>query len=282
MRRIRPYTILTAGGGVTGTFASTVSSLAFLTPTLGYGPNSVFLTLKPNGNSFADVGTTQNQRAVGTALTAMGPGTPIYDALITQDKPTARIALNNMSGEIHASAKSVLLDDSHYIRDAVSDRMRQALAPSTGPLAALASGPASCLDDAGDRIDGNDKAADITSRGACNLKPRLSPVAWGQAFGSQGRLGSDGNAASVDRSSTGFVIGADTAINDTWRVGAAGGVGHTSFDTSAQDASSSIDSYHLALYGGAQFGALAVRVGSAYTWNHVRRGPQRELRGLLR
>ncbi|MFM0306143.1 autotransporter domain-containing protein, partial [Paraburkholderia sediminicola] len=109
----------------------------------------------------------------------------------------------------------------------------------------------------------------LLSHNDCRLKSRRAPVVWGQAYGSQGRLGSDGNASSVDRSSTGFVVGADTALNDTWRVGAAGGIGHTSFDTSQSNASSSIDSYHLALYGGAQFGALGLRLGTAYTWNRV-------------
>jgi len=167
---------------------------------------------------------------------------------------------------------AAMLDDSHYIRDAVLARTRQGLAPSSGPLAALASGAALCDTDAQDERHG-DHPDEATSRRLsqhdCSVKSRLAPAVWGQAYGSQGRLGTDGNAVSVDRSSTGFVVGADTALNDTWRVGAAGGIGHTSFDTSQSNASSSIDSYHLALYGGAQFGALGLRLGTAYTWNRV-------------
>ena len=266
------YTILSAAGGLSGAFTGTTSSLAFLTPTLTYDPKNVYLALAPNGTTFAQVASTSNQRAVATALSALGTANPIYDALVSLDKPTARAAFDNLSGEIHASAKSVLLDDSHYIRDAVLDRTRQGLAPASGPLAALASGAASCDNDALDERQDkqqDDAATRTRSHNDCSVKPRLTPVVWGQAYGSQGRLGSDGNAASVDRSSTGFVVGADTALNDTWRVGAAGGIGHTSFDTSQSNASSSIDSYHLALYGGAQFGALGLRLGSAYTWNRV-------------
>jgi autotransporter-associated beta strand protein len=40
----QPYTILTAGGGVTGTFASS-TSLAFIKPVLTYDPDNVYLTL---------------------------------------------------------------------------------------------------------------------------------------------------------------------------------------------------------------------------------------------
>ncbi len=41
----QPYTILTAGEGVTGTFSGVASS-AFVKPTLGYDPNNVYLTLQ--------------------------------------------------------------------------------------------------------------------------------------------------------------------------------------------------------------------------------------------
>ena len=49
------YTILTANGGVTGTFAYVTSNLAFLAPTLTYDLNDVFLTLnrKVPGSSAA-------------------------------------------------------------------------------------------------------------------------------------------------------------------------------------------------------------------------------------
>jgi len=55
------YTILTANGGVTGTFAGVTSNLAFLTPTLSYDPDDVFLTLNRNDITFASVAQTPNQ-----------------------------------------------------------------------------------------------------------------------------------------------------------------------------------------------------------------------------
>ena len=57
------YTILTANGGVTGTFANVTSNFAFLTPTLSYDPNDVFLTLNRNDITFSSVAQTPNQRA---------------------------------------------------------------------------------------------------------------------------------------------------------------------------------------------------------------------------
>ena len=59
------YTIVTATGGVTGTYTGLTSNLAFVTPSLSYDANNVFLTLR---TSFAGGGGTGNQIEVGGAL----------------------------------------------------------------------------------------------------------------------------------------------------------------------------------------------------------------------
>ena len=59
------YTIVTATGGVTGTYSGLTSNLAFVTPSLSYDANNVFLTLR---TSFAGGGETGNEIAVGGAL----------------------------------------------------------------------------------------------------------------------------------------------------------------------------------------------------------------------
>jgi hypothetical protein len=56
--------LITAGGGVTGTFsAADLPQYAFLDSSLVYGADSVTLAVSRNGNSFADVAATGNQRA---------------------------------------------------------------------------------------------------------------------------------------------------------------------------------------------------------------------------
>lgn len=60
------YTVLNATGGRTGTFANVTSSLPFLTPSLSYDANNVYLTLVPG--DFARGALTGNQRAVGGVL----------------------------------------------------------------------------------------------------------------------------------------------------------------------------------------------------------------------
>ena len=65
------YTILNATGGRTGTYAGVTSNFAFLTPSLSYDANNVFLTLAVASNAFSSFGgITPNQKAVGWALDA--------------------------------------------------------------------------------------------------------------------------------------------------------------------------------------------------------------------
>ena len=45
------YTILNATGGVTGTYSGVSSNFAFLTPSLSYDANNVFLTLALQGST---------------------------------------------------------------------------------------------------------------------------------------------------------------------------------------------------------------------------------------
>ena len=62
------YTILSAAGGLSGAYSTVTSNFAFLTPSLSYDANNVFLTLSMAQNAFSFGGNTANQKSVGTAL----------------------------------------------------------------------------------------------------------------------------------------------------------------------------------------------------------------------
>jgi YVTN family beta-propeller protein/autotransporter-associated beta strand protein len=135
------YTILTANGGVTGTFANVTSNLAFLTPTLSYDPNDVFLTLNRNDITFSSVAQTPNQRSVAGALDRSPLFSPLVQAVINLSGVGALQAFDALSGEVHGSVQTAIIDDSRYIRQAVLGRLRQApYANVTGAMAALGSG----------------------------------------------------------------------------------------------------------------------------------------------
>jgi autotransporter-associated beta strand protein len=62
------YTILTATGGLSGTFTSVTDDLAFLDPTLTYGANDVMLNLTRNTTAYASKGTNTYSAGVGGVL----------------------------------------------------------------------------------------------------------------------------------------------------------------------------------------------------------------------
>jgi len=240
------YTILTASGGRNGEFSDVTSNYAFLQPSLTYDANNVYLTLTRNNLDFSGVGQTRNQIATATALTALHSG-PLFNALIFQSAAGARTAFDALSGEIHASVAGVLTDESRYIRDTVMARARLDADTAPAPLImSYAAGPLPRPVSAG---------------------PLYS--LWGQGFGAWGSVNADGNAARVNRSTGGFLIGADAAIDNTWRVGAAGGYSRSAIDAAARNSSAAVDSYHGAFYAGGRFGGFGLRGGVAYTRHDI-------------
>lgn len=241
------YTILTATGGVTGRFAAIFTNLAFLMPELRYGSNAVTLTLTRNDITFQDIATTRNQSGVSEAVDqAINYGNPIYDVLIGATAEEARAGLDLLSGEVHASAATVALADSLLVQDAVLNRLRNdagSPAPQGQPAQVKGASPAQ--------------------------SPASSNFFWGQGFGSWGQIDGNENVASVKHSTGGFIIGADTTLLDSYRIGIAGGFARTTFDVDARLASGSNDSVFGALYGSAEWGNLNLRLGASYSSHDI-------------
>jgi outer membrane autotransporter protein len=243
------YTILTANGGRTGAFDGVTSNLAFLTPSLSDDANNVYLTMTRNAVSFQNVGITPNQIATGQGTESLGLGNAVYDAVLNLSAPQAQYAFDQLSGEIHASARTALTEDSRFVRNAVNNRIRAAfdgVGASKGTVVTY--------------VDGKPVPVAATT-------DRLA--VWGQGFGSWGHTDGNGNAARLDRKTGGFFIGADAPVFDTWRFGAVAGYSRIDFDAKNRLSSGKSDNYHLGLYGGTQWGDIAFRTGAAYTWHDV-------------
>ncbi|WHU02387.1 autotransporter-associated beta strand repeat-containing protein [Sphingomonas sp. NIBR02145] len=127
------YTILTAAGGLSGTFSNVTSNLAFLTPSLAYSANAVTLTLRRNMIDFAAVAQTRNQQGVAPAVEALGLGNPLHDAVVALAAPEARRAFDQLAGSDYASMRGRLIEDSRFVRDALLARGE--LAGEEGPAA---------------------------------------------------------------------------------------------------------------------------------------------------
>ncbi|WP_131857990.1 autotransporter domain-containing protein [Bosea sp. BK604] len=257
------YSILTAQGGISGQFASATSDLAFLTPSLSYGPTAVVLTMMRNDTDFgpqpgprAFVAATRNQAGVANAAQALGSGNRVYEALLGTTADQARAGFDLLSGEVHAQAVSVAIENSHLIRDSILNRLR-------APYGSTA---------AGGSVSGG-FTADLPGRKSVTVMPAPAFdtrrfTLWGEAIGAQGSVDRDGNAASLSYRGGGMLFGAELEQGQ-WRLGAAGGYTNTDFDVDARRSNGELSSFHGALYGGARLGAFALRAGAAYSWNDV-------------
>ncbi|MFS7239290.1 autotransporter outer membrane beta-barrel domain-containing protein [Serratia proteamaculans] len=229
----RQYNILTAQQGISGRFDSVAPNYLFLGTGLTYQPNQVTLNVGRNDTSFTSVAATQNERAVAAAAEALAAGNPVYESILNAGSTgEARQAFRQLSGQIHADIASAQVNDSRYLRDALNGRLRQAEGLATSP----------------------------------DIKADDDGGAWAQLLGAWDHASGDANATGYQASTYGVLVGLDSALADDWRLGVATGYTRTSLD-GGYGSNADSDNYHLAVYGGKQFGELALRAGGGYTWH---------------
>lgn len=222
------FTVLTAGGGITGsyTLVGDTSISAFYAVEASTDETAVYLDVFQD-RAFTAAAFSANQRETAAALDSLTGAGLLREAVGSQlSDSAARVAFDQLSGDLYASAQSAALEDSRFVRDAALGRLRQAFAD---PAAAM----------------------------------------WGQAYGSWGTLDGDGNATGFDRTVGGFVIGADRKVGEDLLIGAFAGYGQSRYRLDTGGATAESDDVHAGLYGGGRFGALALRLGAAYTYQQV-------------
>lgn len=253
----RRYTVLTALGGISGRFGDDCGCYAFLDLKLSYDPTAVHLDVARNTVAFADMAATRNGAAVAAAVEKLGIGQPFYDLAVTLDGEDAASLFGQLPGEVYGSTVTGLIENSQLIGTQINDRLRSASGTvGAEPLPLLAYG---------------DDAKDITT---ASVRAAERYGAWGSAFGSWGSTDSDGNAGKLSRSTGGFVTGLDGLVTDDWRLGFLAGYSHSSFKLDDRKSSASAETYHLGIYGGREWGALAFRSGLTYSWSEVDSGRQ--------
>jgi outer membrane autotransporter protein len=248
------YTVITATNGVTGTFdvAGDGQLSAFFGLTSGFDANSSFLEVKQT-QSIGDVATTPNQAAVASGLESAGADSAAAAPVLNQQtNDDARMALEQLSGEVYASVQSAMLESSHLTRDAVSDRLTD-----------LFTCPSNRATDTDNRT--NAATPGVTGCGTS----ADHPMGWARAYGNWGHLDGNGNANRLNTSVGGFFVGADMPVFNNWRAGVLAGYSHGTYNENGQNASADSDDYHIGLYGGTQWGALGFRTGAAYTWHDI-------------
>nr|WP_246220600.1 autotransporter domain-containing protein [Parvibaculum indicum] len=232
------YHIIHADGGRTGTFDAVtgVADSLFLSPTLSYEANDVYLAINQT-EVFESVALTPNQIATAGGADSLGPGNAVWDAIASLNEGAdAIMAFDALSGEIHGSVQTALLDDSRFPREAGQGRQRVA----HGSMA------------------DNDAQTEDRSFGI-----------WGQALGSWSQWDSDGNAAALDRSIGGFILGGDAPVRGDMRFGVLGGYSRSTFSVDGRSSSGTADTYTLGAYGGGGWDAFTLTGGVAHSWHSI-------------
>lgn len=256
------YTILSATGGVSGTFGTVTSDFAFLTAALSYDASNVYLTFSRNGTSFASIATTGNTRQAAAAIEAGGTNTALYNAVATGTVASAQSAFQLLSGEAQASYGSTTVSQTQMIGDVIDGRLRQAsYAGATGALAGLGSGGPAAY------------AATPVVKAGPFTAPAAAPPAqpwtgWFQGYGQWNHFDGNSNTSAMNSTLGGVMAGLDTTVGN-WTLGFAAGYGWSESSVANLGSSLETSSAQFALYGGTSFGALKLRAGANLAYSDV-------------
>ena len=255
------YTILTASTGVTGTFSSVTSNFAFLTPSLSYDADDVFLTLLQNSNAFASGARSGNQFAVGTVLdrvnaNAGGDFANVLSALSNLDTTQGPKALDAISGQPAANFGTTNTQTASAFMSAVGAQMAALHGGlGGGTHVALAAAP--------------DQACDF----ACDAPPPSRYGAWISGVGGLGSALGNSNAGTLTYNFGGTAVGIDYAVAPDLRVGIGAGYITGTQWTSGFDGRGTTDAFSGSLYASWTPSAFYIDglAGYAYAINRMTR-----------
>ena len=236
------YTILTANSGVSGTFGGSTSNFAFLTPTLSYDANDAYLTLARNTTAFASVGVTPNEIHTAAAIESTS-SSAVYNAILPLAAGPAQAAFATLAGDNLASTRTAIVDDSHYVRDAINNHLQG-------------------VQGTGETVQQDDQGS-----------------VWVSTWGHGGSQDSDGNAAAMSSTGSGVLVGTDRELG-TWRVGAVAGSGQLSNSSTEGAADAHSTDTVLGLYTGVDLGAWQLQGGAAHSWYTTRSHRQIDVAGI--
>ncbi len=233
----RQYTFLSVTGAVTGPgFAGVRNDYVFADLRLVPTGTGYRLAVDRSATTFASLGDTSNQRGAGQAIESLGTGAVPYEALIgLRDATRAPNLYDQFSGELHATARSMLRADAGMVRAGVMGRlaMNGGAQPPAGSGARQGAGSGNGL--------------------------------WGHAMTAWGRYDGSGVSQDASRFGSGLMIGRDLE----WSPGLSAGVavGYTRSRVRAElDNEATLDGYHVLAYGAAASGPWRLRGGVGQSW----------------
>lgn len=277
------YTILTATGGVTGTYTgASFNNLPFFTPLLSYDANDVFLTVVRSATSYASVAQTYNQFQVASAFDRGSQGSTgdlatVIDALNALSAPQARSAFDAMSGEVYGSLTAAAIEKEALFLRVTARRLRPlAFAGDAGfdttmannggtfagatPVGGMNNSP-NAIQPVNYRAQGDDNSC---ANGSCRTGSGFgcgsgkcgTCEAWMTQYGMGGNATGDGNAHDFNYNIYGFAVGTDYNLSDDTIVGMALGYSYFNVATQDVDGHANVNNVDLGVYAREYFGNL--------------------------
>jgi uncharacterized protein with beta-barrel porin domain len=196
------YTLLSAAGGLTGTFAAVNELYPFLQSSLSYDANNAYLTLQVGG--FAAQALNSNQYAVGRVLDASAPNATgdyatVLGTLATATAQQGQAFMASISGQNYSGFSSSMVQGAQFFMNNFATQAGGA----TGARVALA------------------EACDV----ACDTTSPALWGAWGGVLGGLGTVGAGLNTGAVTYNLGGFAAGLDRMMTSNLRAGVT--VGYT-------------------------------------------------------
>jgi autotransporter-associated beta strand protein len=250
---VTTYKLLSAAGGLTGTFGSVNEIYPFLLSSLSYDANNAYLTLTIGG--FAAAAATPLQAAVGAVLdanvaNATGDFASVLSAMAVNVTSNAQgqAVLQSLSGNNYAGFSSTMVQGAQLFMNNFASQAGGGGSP-TSTRVALA------------------EACDV----ACDTVSTPKWGAWGGGLGGLGTIGGSSSVGAVTYNAGGFATGLDRMITDNLRVGVTAGYAAGTQWVSGFTGNGRSDTFQTGLYANyAQDKVYAdALLGYAYTWNQM-------------
>ncbi|HWU56471.1 MAG TPA: autotransporter domain-containing protein [Rhizomicrobium sp.] len=244
------FTLIGAGGGVSGTFASLTGIPLSLKGQLSYDANNVYLNLSPNALAPSLSTATGNQHGVAAAIdaaVAAGNVPPAgFAALYGLSGPALNSALDQISGQIGPNVTNA-------VGQGFLSFLSMAVQGGSGVTGNFAPGSAY----------GGADAPHRAQLGAGEMR------VWGAAYGGHVGLSGDSvsGAAGLSSNNVGLIGGADMQVADGVVAGVTLGLGRQLFHSG--NGSGDSNDYMFSLYARARADAAYLAASFGYGWHQI-------------
>jgi autotransporter-associated beta strand protein len=245
------YTILSATGGLSGTFASATSSAPFLQPSLSYDASNAYLTLQVGG--FAAVAQTPTQYAVGTVLDAAAPGATgdfatVLGSLGIATAQQGQSFMTAISGQNYAGFSTAMVQGAQLFMNNFATQAGGGQAAGSNRVALA-------------------EACEV----ACDTTSPALWGAWGGGLGALGTIGANAGTGTVTYNVGGFAAGLDRLVVPSLRAGVTAGYTTGTQWVGGFDGRGTSDTFQAGLYANYSAGKVYLDglAGYAYSYNQM-------------